>query len=47
MLTVRGRPLEADEGAFAAFLEEGRKVIVRTFAILTSKEAHKMWERVA
>jgi uncharacterized protein (TIGR04255 family) len=47
MLTVRGRPLEADEDAFAKFLEEGRKIIVRTFAILTSNEAHKIWERVA
>ena len=45
MLTVRGRPLEASETEFSKFLEEGRKVIVRTFANLTSDDAHKLWER--
>lgn len=47
MLTVRGRPLEPDESVFTDFLDEGRKIIVRTFANLTSDEAHKLWERHA
>lgn len=47
ILTVRGRPLEPDETSFTDFLDEGRKIIVRTFANLTSNEAHKLWERNA
>ena len=45
MLHVRGRPLESSSNGCLAMIDAEREIIVRTFAELTSPEAHAIWER--
>lgn len=45
MLTVRGRPASRSREDCTAFLDEGRRLIVHTFAHITTPEAHKIWSK--
>jgi uncharacterized protein (TIGR04255 family) len=44
-LLARGRPKTADINGVTNFLSLGRRLIVRSFTNLTSKEMHKVWEK--
>jgi len=44
-LTVRGAPKTASIDSALQFLADGRSVIVKRFAELTTSEAHKIWGR--
>lgn len=41
---VRGRPTEATQSHCLAMLDGGRKIIVHTFTMMTSKTAHSLWK---
>jgi uncharacterized protein (TIGR04255 family) len=45
MLTVRGRPFTPDLTGARQFMDMGRKVIVESFAALTTEQMHKVWGR--
>lgn len=45
LLHVRGGPKEATMDGCLDMIDAEREVIVRTFADITSSEAHKMWRR--
>jgi uncharacterized protein (TIGR04255 family) len=45
MLHVRGSPLESSFNGCLAMIDAEREIIVRTFAELTSPQAHAIWER--
>lgn len=44
-LTMRGKPDGVDRESALSFLDEGRSVIVKAFAELTTKTMHKHWGR--
>lgn len=44
-LTVRGAPIEPCSNGVLAFVDQGREVIVRGFASITTSEMHKIWRR--
>ncbi len=44
-LTVRGRPRTSDMGGTLAFLDEGHKIIVKTFVSVTTETMHEQWGR--
>ncbi len=45
-LTARGSPISEDIAGVLGFMEMGREWIVRGFADVTTRDMHKMWERV-
>jgi len=44
-LVVRGRPLTNDIDGIFSFFDHGRKLIVQSFAAVTTAELHKLWGR--
>jgi hypothetical protein len=46
-MVFRGPPLAGDRATLTDFLMLGREAIVKTFADITSKECHALWEREA
>lgn len=45
-LTARGRPLKEGIEGIMGFMDLGRKLIVQTFADITTKQLQKSWERL-
>lgn len=46
-LTVRGAPKHPTVESALEFLKNGREIVVRAFADLTTESAHKAWERIS
>jgi uncharacterized protein (TIGR04255 family) len=44
-LTIRGNPAAPTADSALEFIKQGREIIVRRFAELTTTAAHKIWER--
>lgn len=44
-LTARGQPLSDGVGGVLAFFDLARRIIVNTFAAITTSEMHKVWGR--
>jgi uncharacterized protein (TIGR04255 family) len=45
VLTARGRPITPNVDSAMEFMDKGRKIIVESFAALTTDSMHKLWGR--
>ncbi|MGN6470577.1 MAG: TIGR04255 family protein [Rhizobiaceae bacterium] len=46
-LTVRGAPKQPNLDSALEFLNNGREIVVKSFADLTTESAHRTWERIS